>query len=333
LNLKKTSDNMPFEEIKLKILEHISAQELKSFLIPSNWRGMSAVLFDWSIITGALVIVAKWPNPLTILLSLIIIGGRQLGLAILVHDTTHYSLFKTRWLNDMIGRWICGGAIWQDQPRYRAHHIKHHKHTGSDKDPDLSLIAGFPVSKDSLKRKLMRDLFGITGVKRLYGLLLMDLGFITYTVAADPKPIDQKGKSLGDILSCARRNLFPVILTNALFFLTLIYFEKPWLYLIWLGAYLTTFSLFLRIRSIAEHACTQLDLDPFKNTRTTLANYLARMTVAPHRVNFHLEHHLLMTVPYFRLPNLHSLLKSRGALKEAYISNGYLEMLRGAIQK
>jgi fatty acid desaturase len=70
----------------------------------------------------------------------------------------------------------------------------------------------------------------------------------------------------------------------------------------------------LRIRSLAEHACTELSTDPFRNTRTTRASLLARLTVAPIRVNYHLEHHLLVAVPYFRLPELGRLLLERGAV-------------------
>jgi fatty acid desaturase len=118
------------------------------------------------------------------------------------------------------------------------------------------------------------------------------------------------------------------IITNAAMAGLLAAFGHPWLYLLWLGSYLTTFSVFVRIRSIAEHACTQLDLDPFKSTRTTHANWFARITVAPIRVNYHLEHHLLMTVPYFSLPKLHRLLAAKGALAGAYVSPGYMDVLR-----
>ncbi|MBI3198302.1 MAG: fatty acid desaturase [Rhodospirillales bacterium] len=38
------------------------------------------------------------------------------------------------------------------------------------------------------------------------------------------------------------------------------------------------------------------------NTRTTYAGPLARLFLAPYPVNFHLEHHLFMFVPCWRLP-------------------------------
>jgi len=45
--------------------------------------------------------------------------------------------------------------------------------------------------------------------------------------------------------------------------------------------------------------------DTFRQTRTYLLNPLAAFLFAPHQVNFHLEHHLYPSVPYYRLPELH----------------------------
>ena len=79
---------------------------------------------------------------------------------------------------------------------------------------------------------------------------------------------------------------------------------------------------------MAEHACTDLTDNFFMNTRTTRANLLARLTVAPHHVNYHLEHHLLMTAPHYRLPKMHRMLRARGALAGRHIAKNYREVLR-----
>jgi fatty acid desaturase len=197
--------------------------------------------------------------------------------------------------------------------------MQHHQYAGTDRDPDIDLVEGFPVSAKSLRRKFVRDLVGITGVKRVYGSFLIDLGLIQYTVSS--RVIPSKPESL------KFRTLVTKVLMQVMGFGISLWLGHPELYLIWLIAYLTTFSLFIRIRSIAEHACTGQDIDPMKNTRTTYASILDRLTVAPHRVNYHLEHHLLMSVPYFNLPKLHELLKQRGALEKAHIAKGYLDVL------
>lgn len=83
----------------------------------------------------------------------------------------------------------------------------------------------------------------------------------------------------------------------------------------------------MRIRSIAEHAVLEPTDDPFQNTRTTGASLLARLTVAPHHVNYHLEHHLLPTVPHYRLKALHARLRERGAYAHAAHATGYTQVL------
>ncbi|MEW6056274.1 MAG: fatty acid desaturase family protein [Bdellovibrionota bacterium] len=315
----------------MKITTVLQKNEIQELTQASNLRGFQAVVTTWAMIAGAFCMVAIYPSPFMVLGALVILGGRHLALAILMHDCAHYSLFRTRILNDILGRWVCAYPTWQDLKRYRVHHMDHHKHAGSGKDPDLSLIKSFPISKSSYVRKILRDLSGISGLKRIYGLVLMDLGLIKYTVAADVQRLDQKGRTVKQVFREAFGNLHGVVITNVILWGVLYSLGHPWLYLLWVVSYLTTFSVFVRIRSIAEHAYTLEGLDPLKNTRTTLANFLARITVAPHRVNYHLEHHLLMTVPYFNLPRLHSVLKERGALKGAFLSQGYLEVLQAAV--
>ncbi|MGZ3475288.1 MAG: low temperature requirement protein A [Polyangiales bacterium] len=99
-----------------------------------------------------------------------------------------------------------------------------------------------------------------------------------------------------------------------------------WVYATWIVAWFTTYGLFIRIRSMAEHACLEGGRDPLRNTRTTHASLLARLTVAPHEVGFHLEHHLLPTVPYFRLRALHRRLRAH--IPESALAPSYLSVLR-----
>src|SRR5438046_1201349 len=102
----------------------------------------------------------------------------------------------------------------------------------------------------------------------------------------------------------------------------------PALYLLWVGAWLTTYSLAMRLRSIAEHGMVPDPADPLRNTRTTLARWWERLLLAPNRVNYHLEHHLVMTVPHYNLPRMHRLLRARGVLEDACVTRGYLDVLR-----
>lgn len=318
-------------ETRRKVSDLFTRDELRMLTARSNLMGAWAVGSTWAIIAGAFTLMA-WAQdqPLAIAapafaLGLCILAGRQLCLAILMHDASHGSLFRTRWLNDVLADWLCARPIWNDLHKYRAHHFVHHTKTGTANDTDISLVRPFPCSRASLARKLLRDVLGITGLKFLAGRLLMDMGYLKWTVASDVVWLPKQGVSWTDRVALLLRNATPTVLTNALLFAVLWAAGHPWLFAAWVVAYLTPFSLFVRLRSLAEHACMEESTDMFRNTRTTRAGWLARATVAPLRVHFHLEHHVLSSVPYYRLPVMHRMLRERNAVPEP---PGYLDVIK-----
>ena len=107
----------------------------------------------------------------------------------------------------------------------------------------------------------------------------------------------------------------------------------PWAYLLWIGAYMTTYMLVVRIRQVAEHAAVPdlYDDDPRMNTRTTVPHWWERLIFAPNYVNYHLEHHFMASAPCYRLKALHQRLKRRGAYATTPIFHGYREVLRHAV--
>ncbi|WP_394836696.1 fatty acid desaturase family protein [Pendulispora rubella] len=299
-----------------KVKDVLSHDEIRALTARSDAAGFWAVGSTWAIIALAFAVLARWPHPMTFVLAVVVLGGRQLALSILMHEAAHRSLFARRAGNDVLTDWLCARPVWNDVARYRKHHAMHHAHTGTDLDPDRSLADPFPVSRRSLVRKFARDLVGITAVKRVIGLVLMDLEVLEYTVAANVTRRPRNGRRFFDYAKAGLRNGGGMLLTNGALAGVLAATGHLWLYSAWVVAYFTTFSLFVRIRSLAEHACTERGADPFRNTRTTQAGFLARLTVAPCHVNYHIEHHLLVAVPYYRLPKLHRLLRARGAIGE-----------------
>ncbi len=310
----------------MKVKDLLSTQDIRELAQTSDLQGARSVLTDWLIIGAALGFVAWRPGPVTLIPAMLVIGGRQLGLAILMHEASHRTLFASRWLNDLVGDWLCAAPIWGDVRRYREHHLRHHGQTGTEHDPDLGLVTPFPTTKKALARKLLRDLSGLAGMRRAAALALMDAGLLTYTASVDARwSRPQERRTL------RTRALPSVVRMLAMQAALLGLFTAggvPWLILVWWGSWLTTYGLVLRIRSMAEHACTARSPDPFSNTRTTDASWLARLLVAPHHVNFHLEHHLLMSVPHWKLPRMHRLLRERGVFTPQNHAAGYAEVLR-----
>ncbi|MHA7833466.1 MAG: fatty acid desaturase family protein [Algiphilus sp.] len=311
--------------MSVAIREVLSREEMAELTRKSDLRGAWAILQVWLLVGACFMLLAWYPNPITFALAVVVLGGQQLACAVLTHEAAHSTLFKTRWMNEKLTDWLVARPIWTDVKRYRQHHMGHHAHTGTDADPDRSLVRPFPGSRASLRRKLLRDLSGRSGVRRVIGLVGMDLGILKYTVAAQVERLPQEGRTWRDYARDGVRHMGPVLLANAMLAGVLAAFGALWVYSAWVVAYLTTFSLYVRIRSIAEHACTEGGPEVLKNTRTTHANWLARLTVAPFQVNYHVEHHLMASVPYYRLKQLHRRLRDRGLVEPA---PGYGAVLR-----
>ncbi|MEE9607317.1 MAG: fatty acid desaturase family protein [Myxococcota bacterium] len=297
----------------------LSPDEVNALLEQRDWRSWLSIASNWGIVAGAFALVAAWPNPLTVVLALFVIGARQLGLAVMMHEASHRTLFRSRKWNDRLANWLCAYPIWSDLKPYRPYHIQHHLTTWTERDPDLGLATPFPVTRASLRRKIWRDLSGQTGWKRARVTFLRDLGWSQGRV----RRLDGAGW----------RRLRGPLLTNAILLGMLALVGRPELYLLWVGAWLTTYSLVMRIRSIAEHSMSPDPANPLLNSRTTDTRWWERLLLAPNGVNYHLEHHLLMTVPHYHLPRMHRLLRERGILDDALVAQGYLQVLRQASSK
>ena len=302
----------------------LSREELDSLLEISDLRGWLTIALNWGIVWLAFWLVAAAPNPVTIVLALFLIGTRQLGMAIVMHEAAHRTMFRSRALNDRVGNWLAAYPVWADVVPYRAYHLQHHAKTGSAEDPDLGLVTPFPITRESLRRKIWRDLSGQTGWKQFVAVLKRDLG-LGSRGARRNEPADEMALSLsrGERRDAGWQKILPVAVTNAALLAILALAGHAELYLLWVIAWFTTYRLVTRLRSIAEHAVTADDDDPLRNTRTTIARPWERLFIAPNRVNYHLEHHLLMTVPHYNLPRMHRLLRDRGALDGAEVAYGY----------
>lgn len=155
----------------MQIRDHFSKVELQQLLARSDAQAWLAVLTSWVLVALAFALVALWPNLLTILLALIVIGGRQLGFGALMHECGHGSLFATKGLNSWVGKWLCAGPVMYRIDDYMVRHLLHHRTVGTAEDPDLSRYQAYPVTRASLRRKLIRDLTGRTTMKFLRDLL------------------------------------------------------------------------------------------------------------------------------------------------------------------
>lgn len=300
--------------------EKFTPDEIARVRARSDIKGLWCVLHAWAVIGASMALYALWPNPLTFLAAVILIGSRQLGLAILMHDAAHGVLMKTRALNEWVGQWLCAYPTMADMVSYRHYHLVHHRRTQQADDPDLSLSAKFPITPDSFRRKMLRDLSGQTGFKQRKAQFLRSLG-----KPGDPFAVRAKG--FWDRIG--RQYLVQLILLALMSA-----FGKPHYFLMfWVLPNITWQMAITRVRNIAEHAIVPDNDDVFRNARTTYAAWWVRAMVAPYWVNYHVDHHLLFYVPCYNLPKLHGLLLAKGYGAQMEIQPNYWTMLKLATAK
>ena len=324
------AENNQAAKYKAVVKEYLNKDEVHELLKRSDLKGIYQLFSVWFWIVLAFALVALWPNVLTVILALIILGAKQLGCAIIMHDTSHYSMFKSRRMNDLIGNWFGAYPLVHNVQQYRPYHLRHHLATGTDEDPDINLAKGYPTTRPSLVRKFSRDLLGLSGFRGYYGIFAMHLGYLKYNLGNYVEKIIKEER--GYLWANAWKNLRGPIASNAILFGICWAIGQPLLYLLWPASMLTTYMLILRIRSMAEHSMVQDLSDPLRNTRTLKANVLEKMLFAPLNVNYHLEHHLLFTVPSYNFPQMHSKLMDRGLYEKANYSEGYWRIIKMAVQ-
>jgi fatty acid desaturase len=294
--------------------ELLSAEQIAMCRQRSDLWGAALVLHAWAVIALAMWLVARWPNPLTLVLAVMLIGSRQLGLLILMHDGAHGMLARSPRWNRLLAQGVCAWPTFADADAYRRYHLRHHAHTMQAGDPDLVLTGHYPITRASLWRKLRRDLLGVTGLSQRRAQWRAALG----------RPEWRAGARLAHFW----RSLGPQCLSNLCLFLALSAMGYWYFYpLLWLLPLLTWQQLVLRVRNIAEHAAVPDATDPLRYARDVRANGLERAFIAPYWVNYHLTHHLLMWVPCYRLPYAQACLLANGLGSRMARTRGYWAVL------
>lgn len=301
----------------MKASDVLNSEEIRFFTERSDLRGAGIVVFNWLAIAVIFAGVALWFNPLTVVLAILLLGGRQMGLAVLMHEAGHKTLFRSQALNETVGQWLAAYPILGDCDAYGTSHREHHRTAGTDADPDLPNYQNYPVTRASFLRKIKRDVTGQTGVKLLAATF------------------SSKGRSImmreGEATNSVRQG----VLVNFGLFALLFACGVPELYLLWVVAYLTAYPLIARIRQVAEHASVPdlYDLDPRRNTRTTIPRWYERPFLCPNGVNYHVEHHLLASVPCYKLKGLNSRLREKGFYQgyEDTLAQGYWDVIKRAV--
>ncbi|MBD8063962.1 fatty acid desaturase family protein [Devosia sp. PTR5] len=288
---------------------YLDAATVKRLSVLTPWRTAFALAFDWGVIVAAIAL-SQWAQHWAIyLLAVVIVGGRMHGFGVLLHDFAHYRFLSGR---KGLSDWICDNFVaWpilSTVASYRQNHLAHHRYTNTDKDPDWVIKLGkrkftFPQAWQHAALDLVSYLVVVGSI--------IDIFSITARLKAAPKPpLAYRLARLGYYLVLA-----------ALFTVLGIWRE---VLLYWFVPYFTAFFLLMHVRSVAEHFGSMDYSHELGGTRSVVPYQWERALFAPHHVNYHLEHHLYPSVPFYNLPQLHAALMSNPAYAaRAHNTRGY----------
>ncbi|WP_458095075.1 fatty acid desaturase [Roseomonas sp. WA12] len=262
----------------------------------SDARGATRAGIHIALILASGALTAwLWARGLTLFLlpAMALAGAIQAALFAPLHETCHYTAFKSRRVNAAFG-WLVALTALRNWHFYQAFHLAHHKHTQDpEHDPELS-----PPPPGTIPALLTRFVglpywrAQLTVWARAWKGDLSAYPFIH--PAAAPR-----------IIASIRAGS---ALTIALALAASLAFGWMAVFLFWVGPQLLGQPL-LRLYLLSEHTgCTE-DSNGLTNTRTM-------MTTAPVRLlmwemPFHAEHHLYPFIPFHRLRDAHALLRDR----------------------
>ncbi len=261
--------------------------------IPSIRNGLSvfSLYLQTTMLLAATIITPGWWRLLVWPIVFVLMGRTHAQFASLMHEAAHRLLLKKKSLNDWVGKWLLGYPAFTTTEGYRRVHMAHHREEFGPEEPDIPLYANYPVSSASLRRKLIRDATGRTGLKlmrlQLRGLRNPDrvARYVQYRIWG-----------------------LQVVLLGAS-----IAAGVWWLYpLFWLLPFLTVWRVINRLRSIAEHGGMMASKDRRITTHSVRQHIGARFLLVPYNIGWHLAHHVDSGVPFRNLPRFHNALREAG---------------------
>lgn len=257
---------------KMMASEQTAARKSLSTRVFHKW--LLPALSEWAAIICLFAVGFVLDNFLVWVTVTVLVGSRQHGLGVLGHDGAHFTAAKNRRVNDVASELLCFWPLITGLADFRRFHFNHHRHFGTDKDPELLFKNhwsrtqwALPITRTRIIAYFLLDLvgFGLFEVVKAYWLL---------------------GKT------CLRSWLGPLLwwsVVGSLLYICGLGFAA----VIWFAALGTSFWGFHRLRTWTEHIGTE-------STHRVRANWWQRILITPHCSWSHYEHHAHPSVPFWR---------------------------------
>lgn len=272
-------------------------------LYPVNrkWNLIGVVFVAiWAVTAVAMLYFDTWP---VLVVGYVVIGFMIHGMAVLMHEGVHGSLFRNqRW-----DRW-CGFVLAAPTlfsfTAYRINHLLHHRFARTERDPD-------EFTNVSTNRYVQSMAF--------YGSAVF--GTIAYSVQVPVVAWNHANSRQRWDLVVERLilTIVPAVIIGAAVHFG--YFDAV------LNVWLIPFGVAMvlaNFRAWAEHPLTSAD-HPLRESRTITSNRLFSLLFI--NGNYHLDHHLFPAVPWYHLPQLHAILLDEYRAAGSSVYRSYLKFL------
>ena len=260
-----------------------------------------------------------WMVPVYVVSAFIIGAWVQNRLSVLVHESSHYLLFKNRVLNDVMANLLVTFPFFGAISNYRIGHWGHHRHVNDpEKDPDLHrLVKHHPRNFPIPKWKFLWEYVAYQlCIHKAISYIKGRAEYVAFTMKSEPiKNHDVLGK---------RTILGMRIVYYSVLFSTLIYFGWWQHYLLfWIVPFLTFYPAVLFLREIAHHG-NYPDNGDFTNSRVYKGRWLEREIFFPFGEHNHVLHHMFPTIPHHKMHQAHAVMMRYPPYREnVVICNGF----------
>ncbi len=233
------------------------------------------------------------------------------------HELSHGTPFKTRWLNETFYH-LCSFMTLREAICWRWSHARHHTHTIIvGKDPEIHA----PRPPNLLV--LVLGLINVKGgLKELQTLFVIASG----TVTRDARLYVPKSEWPKMILIS---RIYVGVLVGVAAWCVAIGSLLPAMFVV-LPRFYGGFLHFTQ--AITQHVGLAEDVPDHRlNARTVLMNPVFRFLYS--NMNYHVEHHMFPMVPFYRLPELHELIKNDCPAPYRGLLEAYKEIIPALIRQ
>ena len=287
----------------------VPPEVLKQLARRSNFKGLVQLSLHLCLIMITATAISLAYNGVWLIPALILHGIVLISVFAPLHETIHFTAFKSRWLNNAVAA-VFGFILFLPYQYFRDYHYVHHRHTQiPGKDPELIgkkpftrvgyiwYLSGLPTWKEHLKA-IWDHAHG-----KVEAPYLPERNHV--------KIIAEARIYLGLYLFLLLVSIFSASGSLLWFWIIPVLFGQP----------------FLRLYLMAEHSGCDLSGNMLENSRTTYANPIINFLAW--NMPYHAEHHYLASVPFHALPALHAYTGKQVRFK----GDGYWSVLRDVSKK